>query len=242
MSSYPQYKPQPPAPYPTTPGPTQAQPQQPPFYPPTPQQHQQQQHALYSSTPPTFSQPFYSSSPSSLPNAAMGINPIIPQQKARRSSSTSSTSYPSQPWPGKMQPIPIPMRQPNPSDYYYQQQRTPPSSWPPQQQQQGYGYAPQPQTAPFPIYAQRPASMQSTHSGSYHSQQHMHDTPVYANGEEKYESKYGPIDEDTEREYERRYAKEKRAQRALENRPTLGGSLLSMVGKVGRAIGGSDKR
>lgn len=52
----------------------------------------------------------------------------------------------------------------------------------------------------------------------------------------------GPIDEQTEREYERRYAREKRELRALESRPTLGGSLMSFMGKLGRTFGGSERR
>jgi hypothetical protein len=45
------------------------------------------------------------------------------------------------------------------------------------------------------------------------------------------------LDSETEREYKKRYARE----RELERRPTLGGSLLSMVGKVGGLLGG-DRR
>lgn len=121
----------------------------------------------------------------------------------------------------------IPIRQPNPSDYY-QTNRTPPSSYPSQ---------PPVYAQPMPVYA-RTASHASHHS---HHSQHIHDPHAYADGEDKYEGRYdgpnyGPIDEQTEREYERRYAREKRADRDLESRPTLGGSLMSMMGKVGRAF------
>lgn len=57
----------------------------------------------------------------------------------------------------------------------------------------------------------------------------MHDPHAYADGEDKYEQ-YGVLDEDTLRQYEKRYAKD----RELEKRPTLGGSLMSMV----KALGG----
>jgi hypothetical protein len=40
---------------------------------------------------------------------------------------------------------------------------------------------------------------------------------------------YGVLDEETLRQYEKRYAKD----RELEKRPTLGGSLMSMVRALG---------
>lgn len=70
----------------------------------------------------------------------------------------------------------------------------------------------------------------------------MHDPHAYADGEDKYEAQgqgqgqsqtWGPLDEDTEREYEARYRRE----RVAERRPTLGGSVMSMVGKLGRVLG-----
>lgn len=141
------------------------------------------------------------------------------QQRDRRSSSFSSQHQPSyyrqQPLPNAI-PIPIPMRQPNPSDY----QRMPPSSYPPQQP-----IAYTQQSAPAPVYA-RSMSLQPHDS---HSHSHSH-------------GEYGRIDEETEKEFERRYAREKRAQRELEGRPTLGGSLMSVVGKVGRVFGGASER
>lgn len=59
----------------------------------------------------------------------------------------------------------------------------------------------------------------------------MHDPHAFADGEDKYDSNqaYGVLDEDTLRQYEKRYAKD----RALEKRPTLGGSLMSMVRTLG---------
>ena len=63
----------------------------------------------------------------------------------------------------------------------------------------------------------------------------MHDGHAWADGEDRYEGQgFGRIDEATEREYEKRYARE----RAMERRPTLGDSLLSAVGKLGSAFGG----
>jgi len=59
----------------------------------------------------------------------------------------------------------------------------------------------------------------------------MHDPHAYADGEDKHEEHgHGGLDEETLRSYERRYAKD----RKLEKRPTLGGSLMSVV----RALGG----
>ncbi|CAO2653910.1 Nn.00g106430.m01.CDS01 [Neocucurbitaria sp. VM-36] len=203
-------------PYPTTPAPTSQPQQQQQFYPPP------QQQPLYSSSP--TSQPYYSSSLTSQPGA---MTMIPPGPRKRRSSSSASSSNNNNParTSGQLQPIPIPIRQPNPSDYT----RTPPSSWP--------GPQPPVYAQPMPVYA-RSASHQSHHS---HHSTHMHDPHAYGDGEDKFENQYGPIDEETEREYERRYAREKKAQRELESRPTLGGSLMSMMGKLGRTFG-SERR
>ncbi|OAL51693.1 hypothetical protein IQ07DRAFT_388850 [Pyrenochaeta sp. DS3sAY3a] len=214
---HPQYQQAPP--YPTTPGPTQ--PQQSPFYPSAPPQqyqHHQQQHQHQYGTSPT-TQAMYSSSPTS-PSALMPDSP--PDTRQRRSSSFTKHSRPGM-------PLPIPIRQSQPSTYAYA--HTPPSSYPPQPT-----YA---QPGGIPVYA-RSSSYQPQGSSAYNPP--MHDGHTYGDGEDRFDG-YDRIDEEREREraFEKRYAREKRAQRELENRPTLGGSVMSMVGKVGRAFG-SEKR
>lgn len=186
-----------------------------------------QQQPPYPTTPAPMSQPqqppFYPSQPSQQQPTSQpsGTAMMAPQPRDRRSSSFSRQR------PDNLQSMAIPIRQPNPTDYF-QASRTPPSSYPP---------PPPVYAQPMPVYA-RSASHSSHHS---HHSQHMHDPHAFADGEDKYEHRYGGpdyavIDEETEREYERRYAREKRADRDLESRPTLGGSLMSMVGKVGRAF------
>jgi hypothetical protein len=193
------------------------------------QQQQQQPEPPYPTTPgagPPSQQPNYfppipeqQAMYSTSPTSPRGIK--IPQAASSRNRRTSSSSSynsqrPSQIYPGThIHPgaMPIPIRQPQ-----YQYQQTP-SSYPPQHQQQ-------------PLYAHSPSSQQSQHSSPYsehHHHQHEQDH------EQQY---YYALDPETERSYERRYARDK----AFERRPTLGGSLLSMVGKVGRAFGGTDRR
>jgi hypothetical protein len=55
----------------------------------------------------------------------------------------------------------------------------------------------------------------------------MHDPHAYADGEDKYDDgqAYGVLDEETLRQYEKRYARE----REVERRPTLGGSMMSAL-------------
>jgi hypothetical protein len=65
------------------------------------------------------------------------------------------------------------------------------------------------------VYARR------TSHGSHHSH--------HADGEDKAGNEWG-LDDETLRQYEKRYAKD----RELEKRPTLGGSLIGLV----RALGG----
>jgi len=214
---HPQYPQQQP-PYPTTPG-AAPPPQQPTnYFPPIPEQ-----------------QPIYSSSPtSSYGNGTMTSMPQPHMPSHRRTS--SSSSYNSQ-RPTHIQPgsPAIPIRQPDPQSYQYQYQHPgppAPTSYPPP-----VTYAPQ---AP-PIYA-RSSSQQSHYS---HHSSHAHNAHAYADGEDKYEDEhrrhhdqhYGELDPETEREYKRRYAKE----REVERRPTLGGSLLSTIGKIGGLLGG-DRR
>jgi hypothetical protein len=59
----------------------------------------------------------------------------------------------------------------------------------------------------------------------------MHDHHAYADGESLHDNGqvYGVVDEETLRGYEKRYARE----RELEKRPTLGGSVLSVVRALG---------
>jgi len=202
-------------PYPTTPG--APQPQQPTnYFPPIPEQ-----------------QPIYSSSPTSPYNSGAMTMPQPHMPTHRRTS--SSSSYNSQ-RPTHLQHTPsqaIPIRQPDPHSYQYQQPtHLAPTSYPPP-----VAYAPQ----AAPIYA-RSSSQQSHYS---HHSTHAHNAHAYADGEDKYEDEhhrhhdqhYGELDPETEREYKRRYAREKE----VERRPTLGGSVLSMIGKVGGLLG-SDRR
>ncbi|KAF2846686.1 hypothetical protein T440DRAFT_221736 [Plenodomus tracheiphilus IPT5] len=216
---HPQYHPQAP-PYPPTHG-SNVPPQTSSLYPPNPQPYQQQQY----------------------PTLAPGALPI---PRDRRSSSTSSTRRPS---------FGIPIRQPLPQDY------TPTSPMNQTQTQPQTSYTPQPQPQPlyptqtptYPMYAplqpltypphqtQPIYARSSSHNSHYshHSAHGPHDHHEYADGEDKYEGGYDGVllDEETEREYERRYARE----RAAERRPTLGGSVLSMVGKV-KGILGAERR
>lgn len=75
---------------------------------------------------------------------------------------------------------------------------------------------------------------------SSHQSHHNNDPHAYADGEDKYDGgTFGPLDEETEREYERRYAREKAM--ARERRPTLGDSVMGLVSKVGRVLG-SERR
>jgi hypothetical protein len=66
--------------------------------------------------------------------------------------------------------------------------------------------------------------------GSQHSC-YAHDHHAFADGEEVHDKArgYGVLDEETLRQYEKRYAKD----RKLEKRPTLGGSLMSMFRVLG---------
>lgn len=194
--------------------------QQQPPYPTTPQPPTQpqtyfppipEQQPVYSTSPTA---PFYSSSPPqpqanhSRTYSTSSSSPQEPASGRRRTSSTSS--YTSQ--RPAQQPIPIP----NPQQYQHQYQ--PHASYPPP-----VTYAQQ-----APTYTRTP---------SHHSD-HAHNPHAYADGEDKYEQDYGRLDEETERQYRKRCARE----RALERRPTLGDSLLSVVGRVGRAFGGSERR
>jgi len=96
-------------------------------------------------------------------------------------------------------------------------------------------------TAPIPITQQRPPiyarprhGSHSSHNGSHRSSgSYLHDPHTYADGEDYHDSpagEEGRLDEDTLREYEKRYKED----RKLEKRPTLGGSLVSAF----RALGG----
>lgn len=76
--------------------------------------------------------------------------------------------------------------------------------------------------------------MPHTRSMSTYSQHHEDENgSKYGNGSGNGNGS-GELDSETEREYKKRYAREKR----VERRPTLGGSLLSMVDAVGKAFGG----
>jgi hypothetical protein len=209
---HPQYQQQPPQPpYPTTPcGPPS---QAPNYFPPIPEQQ-----PVYSSSP--AQQPFYSPSPTS----PRGMMPQPASSTHRRTSSTSSHN--SQRLQPATMPMPIPTRQPLPSQYNNQHA----ASYPPQ----ATSYPP-----PFQQYATSPQSHHRSHPYANDEYAHNPHSHSFADSEEQYRCQsYGELDPETEREYKRRYAKEK----AFERRPTLGGSLLSMVGKVGRAIGGPERR
>ena len=98
--------------------------------------------------------------------------------------------------------------------------------------------------APPPICAQHQSVY--TRSVSHTSYATPHNHHAYPDGENQLEhsssssssssssNAYGVLHAETEREYERRYRKERA--RAVERRPTLGGSVLSMVGKVGKVL------
>jgi len=200
-------------PYPTTPAPP-SQPHN--YFPPIPEQQ-----PLYSSSP---SQPIYSSSPQS-------AQLTMPEPQIGHRRSSSSSSYNSQ-GPTRLQPQPasMPIRQPDVQQYQYQTSHPPPVA-----------YAQQ-----APVYA-RSSSQQSHYS---HHSEHAHDPHAYADGEDKYDGHhhhhhhhhhqhhhqdddYGRPDAETVAEYKRRYAKEQQ----FERRPTLGGSLYSAIGKVGKLLG-----
>ncbi|EAT89650.1 hypothetical protein HBI56_030170 [Parastagonospora nodorum] len=91
-------------------------------------------------------------------------------------------------------------------------------------------------SAPISIpQQQRPAIYARSHGshsshGSHHSH-HPHDHHAFGDGEDIHDNGqvYGVLDEETLRQYEKRYAKD----RELEKRPTLGGSLMSMVKALG---------
>ncbi|EFQ89400.1 hypothetical protein PTT_14334 [Pyrenophora teres f. teres 0-1] len=206
-------------PYPTSPAPQS----QHNYFPPIPEQQ-----PVYSSSP---SQPMYSSSPQS-------TQVMMPQpQTSHHHRSSSSSSYNSQRpthVQSQPQPISIPIRQPDAQQYQY------PTSYPPP-----VTYAQQ-----APVYA-RSSSQQSHYS---HHSEHAHDPHAYADGEDKYEGHHhhhhhhhhghhhddhygGGLDEETVAEYKRRYAKDQK----LEKRPTLGDSLYSAIGKVGKMLG-SERR
>jgi hypothetical protein len=89
-------------------------------------------------------------------------------------------------------------------------------------------------SAPIAIAQGRRASQAPGYArsqGSHHSQ-HVHDAHAFGDGEDMHDhgQGYGVLDEETLRQYEKRYAKDRR----LEKRPTLGGSVMSMF----RALGG----
>ncbi|KNG46343.1 hypothetical protein TW65_86980 [Stemphylium lycopersici] len=188
--------------------------QQQPPYPTTPAPPSQSQN-YFPPIPEQQQQPVYSSSPNQ-PTSPYATMPE-PNIGRRRTSSSSSYNPQLQPQPPtQSMPMPMPIRQPDPHQYQH-----PAASYPPP-----VSYAQQ-----APVYAR------STSQQSHYSQHGRH---AYADGEDKYEGRHhhhghqhGGLDLETEREYKRRYAKEKE----FERRPTLGGSLLSMVDKVGKAFG-----
>ena len=188
----------------------QYQQQQPP-YPTTPGGPSQpqtyfppipEQQPVYSTSP--THQPSYSTSQPFYSTSPTSPRGYIPQASSTHRRTSSTSSYNSQ-RPTHLQQPSMPMTIPIPSRQPHEQyQHQYAASYPPPTQQ--HGYAPQ--------------------------QPQAHG---YEDGEDRYEDHahhYGGLDPKTEREYKRRYAKDK----ASERRPTLGGSLLSVVGKVGRAF------
>lgn len=203
-------------------------PQQQPPYPTTPGVPLPQQPTNYFSPIPE-QQPIYSSSPTTPYNS--GAMTSMPQPHIPSHRRTSSSSFYNSQRPTHLQPSSpaIAIRQSNPQMYHYPAPQASTSYPPP------VNYAPQ----AAPVYA-RTSSQQSHYS---HHSTHAHNAHAYADGEDKYEDEhhrhhdqhYGELDPETEREYERRYAKD----RELERRPTLGGSLLSTMGKIGDLFGGN---
>jgi hypothetical protein len=76
-----------------------------------------------------------------------------------------------------------------------------------------------------PQFGSAPIAIPHRGSQARHGSHSSQGEDVHDNGQV-----YGVLDEETLRQYEKRYAKD----RALEKRPTLGGSVMSMV----RALGG----
>ncbi|RMZ69569.1 hypothetical protein GMOD_00006399 [Pyrenophora seminiperda CCB06] len=200
--------------------------------PPPQQPQQQQQQQPHSYFPPIPEQrPVYSSS-SSQPIYSSPAQPtqvMMPQpQTGHRPSSSSSLDNSQQSTQLQSQPRSIPIRQPDAQQYQYSTSYPPPVT-----------YAQQ-----APVYA-RSSSQQSHYS---HHSEHAHDPHAYADGEDKYDddyhhhhhhhdAHYGGLDAETLAEYKRRYAKDQK----LERRPTLGDSVYSAIGKVGKLLG-SERR
>jgi hypothetical protein len=168
----------------------------------------QQQQPIYASSPP--SQPFYASSPNAqfMPSPTMQPGAMmIPQQHQQ------------------------PMRHRGSSSSTHSDR----PQFQPQFQPQYASSAPIPIAHPQ-FYQPSAYPRHSSHSsvGSHHGHHHHH---AYVDDDDEPQRRYGELDEDTLREYEARYRKDRR----LERRPTLGDSVMSMVGKVG-GLFGSDRR
>jgi hypothetical protein len=207
-SQYPP-NPQPQPPYPTTPNPPPTS--QPTAYFPS----QPQQQPMYSSSPASpWQQPMYSTSPASPWQVPQGYS-SSPQQQYGYSSSptTQPTAH-----DAAMMMLPS-----NPTHHRR-------SSSMSQNARPQFG-ATAPMAIPqsgSPVYARSHGS-HSSH-GSHHSH-HPHDHHAFGDGEDVHDDGqiYGVLDEETLRKYEKRYAKDQK----LERRPTLGGSLMSMVRALG---------
>ncbi|OAL01051.1 hypothetical protein IQ06DRAFT_293188 [Phaeosphaeriaceae sp. SRC1lsM3a] len=189
-------------------------------YPPNPPaQQQQQQHP----------QPPYPTTPGPAPGQQSAFYPPAPQNQQQMYSTSPaspwqtpnySSSAPQYPFysssPGSAPPQPMQQHHRRSSSMSQNgrpqfSNGTAPIAIP--QQQQPYGFGQQ-------GYAHSHGSHGSQHSHHHH---HGHD----GHGEDE---QWGVLDEETLRSYEKRYAKE----RKLEKRPTLGGSVMSMV----RALSG----
>ncbi|KAH7410162.1 hypothetical protein DE146DRAFT_340916 [Phaeosphaeria sp. MPI-PUGE-AT-0046c] len=189
-----------PSQYPPNPPAQQQQQQQPqPPYPTTPGPAPGQQSAFFPPAPQN--QPMYSTSPAS------------PWQQPNYSSSPASAPqypfYSSSPGSAPQQPMQhhrrsSSMSQSGPPHF---NSGTAPIAIP-QQQQQPYGFGQQ-------EYTQHHGSHSSHHS------HHPHGHDADSNDGQA----WGELDQETLRSYEKRYAKD----RKLEKRPTLGGSVISMV-------------
>ncbi|KAH8725460.1 hypothetical protein GQ44DRAFT_217699 [Phaeosphaeriaceae sp. PMI808] len=193
-------------------------------YPPNPPQQHQQSQPPYPTTPDPSTnpqpQPFY---------------PPHPHQKTTHSTSPTHQIYSSSPQQGYFS---TPTSQPFYHQAQQQQQPSQPPPLLPQHTRRTSSFShqnppPFPPTAPIQIPAaqfQQPVYARDGSHSSHYSHHGMHNPHTWVDGEDKHEQGHAGLDEDTLRQYEKRYAKD----RELERRPTLGGSLMTVV----KALGG----
>jgi hypothetical protein len=190
------------------------------YAPNSQQQHQQQQQQAPQPPYPTTPGP----PPTSQPQAYF---PPTPQYQP-----TYSTS-PASPWQQPTYSTSPYQQQPQAYSNYSSSPTTTPMPQPQRRSSSSPTQAHFPQSQPIAIptrYSQPGPPVYARSHGSHHNH-HVHDHHTYGDGEDVHDNGqvYGVLDEDTLRQYEKRYAKD----RELEKRPTLGDSVMSMFKVLG---------